>query len=120
MRDERMFLFDMLDRARLVVTFIGGYSYEKFQADRMAQEAVIRQLEVIGEAAKRITAETRAQLPALPFNEMARMRDLVVHVYWGIKLEIVWATATRDMRPLIDAIEPLLPPDIADPTSGIS
>ncbi len=119
MRDERTFLFDMLDRARPVDAFIGSRTYEDFQSDRMMQEAVIRQLEIIGEAAKRITPYTREQLPMLPFNEMARMRDLVAHVYWGIKVEIVWATATKDMLPLIQAIEPMLPPEVADQAGGL-
>ncbi|MGB7160819.1 MAG: DUF86 domain-containing protein [Tepidisphaeraceae bacterium] len=113
-----MFLFDMLDRAQLVVTFVSGRTYEQFQKNRMLQEAVIRQLEIIGEAAKQVTQPTRALLPSLPFNEMARMRDLVVHVYWAVKLEVVWMTATKDMQPLIDAIEPLLPPDVANVAGG--
>ena|SRR5688572_25406784 len=116
MRDERAFLFDMAERARRVIEFIGGSSHDQFMANVLLQEGVIRQLEIIGEAAKRITPATRAQLPSLPFSAMAKMRDLVAHVYWGVNLEIVWATATNDMRPLIDAIEPLLPPPGGGPT----
>lgn len=120
MRDERTFLWDMVKRARMAQRFIVGKTREAFLADQMVQEAVIRQLTVIGEAAKRVTPETRAKLPQLPFGQMAKMRDIVIHVYWDVQLDIVWTTATRDLVPLIEAIESLMgpvPDDSSKPSS---
>lgn len=109
MRDEKSFLWDMLDSARHVASYVAGKSFESFSADEVLQDAVIRRLSIIGEAAKKIPESTRTMLPALPFDAMSRMRDLMTHVYWGVKLEIVWDTATRDIPVLIRAFEGLPP-----------
>lgn len=111
MRDERAFLADMLFAARLAVRFIGNRTREEFMVDDLVREAVIRQITIIGEAARHISAETRQLLPQLPFSEMAAMRNVVVHVYWGVNLDIVWFTATADMAMLIAALETHLGPD---------
>jgi uncharacterized protein with HEPN domain len=110
MRDERAFLGDMLESARLVEQFVAGYTLEMFVADRKSQDAVIRRLAIIGEAAKKISPETRAALPGLPFEAMSGMRDILTHVYWGVKLDIVWETATRDIPSLITSLEKVFPP----------
>ena len=110
MRDERTFLWDMVRRARLALRFVEGKTREEFLGDRMLQEAVIRQITVIGEAAKKVTPEVRAKLPELPFSQMAKMRDIVIHVYWDVQLDIVWSTASRDLPPLVEAIESLIGP----------
>lgn len=98
----------------MALRFIGGKTRDEFLEDQMIQEAVIRQLTIIGEAAKKVTPETRAKLPQLPFGQMARMRDIVIHVYWDVQLDIVWTTATQDLAPLVEAIESLIGPASVD------
>ncbi len=117
MRDERAFLADMLFAARSAVRFVGIRTRDEFLADDVVREAVIRQITIIGEAARHISEPTRLSLPELPFAAMAAMRNVVVHVYWGVNLEIVWSTATSDMAVLIGALETHLGPD-ADAVGG--
>ncbi len=111
MRDERAFLADMLLAAQRIVRFIGNHTREEFLADEVVREAIIRQIAIIGEAARQVGKATRQTLPELPFDEMAAMRNLVVHVYWGVNLDIVWSTAKGDMATLIAALERHLKPD---------
>jgi uncharacterized protein with HEPN domain len=101
MRSEADFLQDMLDSALRLQREIAGKSYAQFQGDETIQDAVVLRLIVIGEAAKKISPATRALLPQLPFDEIARMRDVLSHVYWRINYQIVWDTATRDVPEVI-------------------
>ena len=70
----------------------------------------MRRLSIIGEAVRFVTEDTRTKLPQLPWNEMAKMRNVLVHVYFGVRLDLVWSTAINEMTPLIVALEGLLPP----------
>jgi uncharacterized protein with HEPN domain len=110
MRDETAFLFDMLDAAQLIQQYVTGLTRQQFDNDVKTQDAVIHRLTIIGEAAKKISQQTRLLLPTLPFDNMARMRDKVIHVYWRTEFDIVWDTASNDMQPLIDALLAMLPP----------
>lgn len=115
MRDERAYLWDMRESAQLATGYVAGKSREAFEADLMLQDAVVRRLSIIGEAAKKISPATRSQLPGLPFDEMARMRDVMTHVYWRVKLDILWDTAVDDLPRLIATLATILP---ADPPPG--
>ena len=104
MRSEADFLQDMLDSAERPQREIAGRTYAQFLSDETLQDAVVLRLIVIGEAAKKISPATRALLPQLPFDEIARMRDILSHVYWGINYQIVCETATRDVPEVIQHI----------------
>lgn len=101
MRNEVDFLQDMLDSALRLQREIAGKSYAQFLSNEAIQDAVVLRLIIIGEAAKKISPATRALLPQLPFDEIARMRDVLSHVYWRINYQIVWDTATRDVPEVI-------------------
>ena len=101
MRGEVEFLRDMLDSAIRLQREIAGKDYAAFVADEVLQDAVVLRLLIIGEAAKKVSASTRALIAGIPFNEIARMRDVMVHVYWRINHRIVWDTAIQDMPILI-------------------
>lgn len=101
MRGEDDFLKDMLDSATRLEREIAGKTYAQFLNDEAAQDAVVFRLIVIGEAAKKISPTTRASMPQLPFDAIARMRDVLSHVYWRIDYRIVWDTATRDIPEVI-------------------
>ncbi|HLA81219.1 MAG TPA: DUF86 domain-containing protein [Thermoleophilia bacterium] len=74
----------------------GGTTEEQFLADEKTQYAVVRALEVIGEAAKKVPAGFRSDHPELPWREVVAMRDKLVHDYFGVNAEVVWKTATED------------------------
>ncbi len=101
MRDESALIRDMLDSALRVQRQIANTTFDEFLADETMQDAVVLRLMVIGEAAKMISASTRALLPLLPFDDMVKMRNLLAHVYWNINYKIVWQTASVDIPDLI-------------------
>ena len=91
---QRAYLIDILRSAEAINEYITGYDLEGFMKDARTQDAVLRRpMMVIGEAAARLTPETRAQFDALPFHKIAGMRNRVVHDYGQIDLEIVWETS---------------------------
>ena len=79
--------------------------------DTQCQDSVIRRIEIIGEAARRISPEIRTAYPDIPWTEMIGMRNLMIHDYDDIDLEIVWSTVQRDLPRLIDLVGPLIPTD---------
>lgn len=86
-------------------------SEEAFLEDTQRQDSVIRRIEIIGEAARRISTETMAALPAIPWRSMVGMRNLLIHDYDDVDLQIVWQTAQHDLPRLITLIQPLVPPE---------
>ena len=105
------YLVDILEAARLVQTFVTGVDKEMFDADLMRQSAVARQIEIIGEATKRLSAEFKARHADIPWRQMAGMRDILIHAYNHVDLDEVWRTATIAIPSLIEHIEPLVPPE---------
>ena len=77
-------------------------------ADRMRQDAIIRKLEIIGEAVKQISDATRQRRPEIPWKQIAGMRDRLTHAYFGVDLGLVWRVVERDLQPLETAVEALL------------
>ena len=104
MRADRDFLDDILERIELTESFTAE-GREVFMASRMIQEAVIRNLEVIGEASRAVSEELRQKHPEVPWKQIAAFRNFVVHVYWDIKLERVWQIVERDLPPLKTQVE---------------
>ena len=105
-RDDAAIL-DILRAARLARTFVAGMDRHSFLADDKTQSAVVHQLLVIGEAAKRVSDSMRAAQPAVPWASMTGMRDKLIHEYDDVDLEEVWQTVARDLPSLIAALAPL-------------
>lgn len=91
---QAAFLLDILHSAQAIETYIRGYSRDKFLRDPKTQDAVLRRLLVIGEAAGQLSEETSALFGKLPFRKMAGLRNRVVHDYGHIDFAIVWDTVT--------------------------
>ena len=99
-RDWRLRVDDILDAITRIETYVTGLSFEQFQADQKTVDAVVRNLEVIGEAVRHLTTE-RADLPAdIPWADIAGMRSVLIHGYFGVDLSIIWHTVTHDLPPL--------------------
>jgi uncharacterized protein with HEPN domain len=77
-------------------------------ADSLVQDAVVRQLEIIGEATKKVSTVFREQHQAIPWSHMARMRDVLIHHYWEVDLDVLWTTLNRDLPRLAPLLEALL------------
>jgi uncharacterized protein with HEPN domain len=106
-RDVRDYIQDIADSTENVPGFVKGLSFTRFRSDLKTIYAVVKGLEVIGEATKRIPADFRRRYPRVPWSEMAKMRDKLVHDYFGIDLDVVWKTIREDiprLRPLIKSV----------------
>jgi uncharacterized protein with HEPN domain len=106
---DHSWLADMLEAARLIETFVKGVGREAFEKDLMRQSAVHRQLEIMGEAAKQVSPEFRAQHPEVPWRQIAGMRDVLIHAYRKVQADEVWRAATGSVPPLIEVLERLVP-----------
>ena len=105
------YLIDILMSARLALEYANGKTRDDFEADIQCQDAIIRRLEIIGEAARRLSAETQTMHPQLPWRAMTQMRNLVIHQYDDGDLSIVWDTVQKDLPPLITTLEQIVPPE---------
>jgi uncharacterized protein with HEPN domain len=103
-RDD-VYLRDILEAARLALRYAHGKTRQQFLEDVQLQDAVIRRLAIIGEAARRVSEPTRAALGRLPWHEMTGMRNIVVHEYDDVDLDVVWDAVTLDLEPLARAVE---------------
>ncbi len=91
----------MRSAAETALGYVAGCSFDDFCGDGMRCDAVLWQLMLLGEAAKRMSRDERAAEPGLPWREMSRMRDYLVHRYDSIRLEIVWETVTEDLPEVV-------------------
>jgi len=107
-REIRDYLNDILESIANIHEFTTEISCPEFIADKKTSLAVIRCLEIIGEAAKKIPADMRTQYPDLPWAAIAGMRDKLIHDYFGVDLEIVWTTVTDDLALLEKSILEIL------------
>ncbi len=108
MQRDKEYLLDILEAAKLALEYVRGKTREEFFNDLQCQDAVIRRLEVIGEAARRISEETQFSYPDLPWSDMIGMRNVMIHEYDDVDLVIVWETVHNDLPQLIDSLEKII------------
>lgn len=89
-RDYRLFVEDILDSIEKIEEFVADMNFDEFVNDDKTSSAVMRKLEIIGEATKNLPGDIRRKYKGLPWREMARMRDKITHGYFGINYRIVW------------------------------
>lgn len=102
------YVLDMLNAARLAHNFVTGVDKTAFMQDLMRQSAVLRQLEVMGEAAKQVSSSFKATYPHIPWRQIAGMRDILIHAYNRVDLEIVWTATQVSIPQLIPQLEALI------------
>lgn len=101
MSRDNAYLADILDAAKAIKRFTDGVTRDAFKANEEKYEAVNRKFEIIGEAARRLSSEARAGFPQIPWKLVTAMRNILIHDYDDVDLDIVWDTIQRDLPPLI-------------------
>jgi uncharacterized protein with HEPN domain len=101
-------LLDILEHIRVIGEHLQGVTHEAFMGDVLRQDAVLRRIEVIGEAATRLSPELRAAHPEVPWQQIRDMRNFLIHVYDQVNCDRVWDTVQQDLAPLRQAVEEML------------
>ncbi|MDD3627797.1 MAG: DUF86 domain-containing protein [bacterium] len=96
-KDNLVYLRHIYDAIDRIEDYTKDIEQTQFKENKMMQAAVIREIEIIGEASKRITEEFKKQHPKVPWKQMAGMRNKVIHDYFGVDIEIVWNTLKKDI-----------------------
>ena len=105
----------MVDAAREARTFIEGHTRSDLNHNRMLVLALVRLVEVVGEAASRVPSDTRMRIPSIPWPHVVAMRNRLIHGYYDVDLDRVWDTVVNDLPPLIAAVEEYLATDGDEP-----
>ncbi len=108
-KDPRVYLAHILECVQKIERFTAG-DQRRFLQEALVHDAVLRNLEIIGEAAKRLDDSYRRAHPEIPWRSMAALRDVLIHQYEGVDLERVWAIVQHELPALKQAISGLLPP----------
>ncbi len=118
-RDPRLFLTDMLESIEKVQRYTSGLSFDEFEANDMALDAVVRNLEIVGEAARQIPASVRERYNQIEWSRVVGFRNIVIHAYFAVDVEIVWTIATQRL-PALEAVlrEMLRDPGLQESDAG--
>jgi uncharacterized protein with HEPN domain len=109
-RDEA-YLLDILLAARRIQKYALGYDFQRFEDDEVLQDAIMRRIQIIGEAARKVSPEFKEAHPEIPWTDIIGMRHRLIHEYFQIITEKVWDTVVNDIPALISQVEPLVPPE---------
>lgn len=108
-RDPAVYIEDILRSAERIGAFMAGLSRDQFFADIKTQDAVVRNLEVIGEAVKRLPDDLRRKHPEIEWRRIAGLRDILIHAYFGIDLEVVWNIINDKLPGFVSSIRNIEP-----------
>ncbi|HOU14342.1 MAG TPA: DUF86 domain-containing protein [Anaerolineae bacterium] len=103
-RSDKELLQDISEASKRIQTYISGITYTTFLDDKKTQDAVIRNLEIIGEATKNLSTNLRSTYSTIPWRSIARMRDRLIHGYFGVNVDIVWDIITAELGELTKQI----------------
>lgn len=107
-KEDRISLLHMLDSAREAVSFIAHKTRASLDKDRRLVLALVKSIEIIGEAAVRVSVESQKALPSIPWQDIIGMRNRLIHAYFDINLDILWQTVIEDLPLLINKLERIL------------
>ncbi len=99
---------DIREAIQRIAVYTAGLDYEQFMQDNKTQDAVVRNLEIIGEATKNLSSRLRRVYAQIPWKDLAGMRDKMIHHYFGINYEIVWTIAKEELPDLLSQIQDIL------------
>jgi len=106
--EDTVRLQHMRDAAQQAIAFTEGYSQEDLERDEVMTLAVVRLIEIIGEAAKNVSAEVQSSSPEIPWKQIKGTRDRLAHAYFDINLDIIWGIVSRGLKPLVHNLEKAL------------
>lgn len=109
MSDDDAYLVDMLNAVRQALEYVGGVDKDAFLRNRMMQDAVVRQLEILGEAASRVSEGVRTAHPEIDWSGPVSLRNVLIHQYRRINLDRVWETIESDLPGLASGLQQLVP-----------
>jgi len=106
-RSVDLYLDDLIEAGKAILSYVDNISFEEFKTDRMRQSAVIREFEIIGEAVGKLPDELKMSSPDVAWQDIKDFRNLLAHEYFGVDLEIVWQVVQTDLPALIRQVESL-------------
>ena len=107
-KDDAIRLRHMLDAAQEAIEFVQGHARVRLDDDRKLVLALVKAIEIIGEAAFQVSQSTREQLPGIPWDDIIGTRHRLVHAYFDINLDILWRTVQGDLPPLLEELREIL------------
>ena len=107
-KDPRVFIDHILECIELIEDYLSDKTMDEFLASSQLQDAVIRRIEIIGEATKKLPQDFKEKYPDIPWREMSGMRDIIVHEYFGVDLKLTWRVAKKDIKELKLKLEQLI------------
>jgi len=107
-KDDSVYLRHILDSISRIEEYTRDIRYEDFMDNHLIQDGVIRQIEIIGEATKRLSREIRGTHPEIPWKDIVGMRDKLIHDYFGADLDAVWDTVERDIPTLKNQLKDII------------
>jgi uncharacterized protein with HEPN domain len=108
LKSAKPFLEHILASVEVIEDYVDGKTFDDFSGDVKLQDAVMRRMEIVGEAAKNVPQEFKKEHPGMPWAEMAGMRDMLIHHYFGVSLRVVWDTAKENLPPLKEKVGKIL------------
>jgi uncharacterized protein with HEPN domain len=99
-RDNRLYIADIIKSIDAIEEYVAGLAEEEFKSNLMKQDAVARRIEIIGEASKNLTSEYKKKHAEIPWRKIAGMRDILVHAYFGVNIDRIWAVMKKDLPQL--------------------
>jgi uncharacterized protein with HEPN domain len=109
-RNDKLYIYDIAECCKRIEQYISEINEDEFQENYLVQDAVVRNIEIIGEAAKNLSEDIRKNNPQVEWRDIMRMRDKIAHQYFRVDLETVWRTAAEDIPKLKPEIQKILSP----------
>jgi uncharacterized protein with HEPN domain len=117
LRDDLVRLRHMLDSAREALSYTAGRKRSDLEHDRMLVHSLVRNIEIVGEAAARVSPECRADTTSIPWADIVGMINRLIHAYFDVNLDLVWDTAQDDLPPLVAELEKTISRQNQDPSN---
>jgi uncharacterized protein with HEPN domain len=108
LKPDSVRLQHMIDAANEALSFIAGKSKSELKTDRALALALVKSIEIVGEAASKVSRELRSKSPEIPWTDIVAMRNRLIHSYFDVNLDIVWQTVTDELPPVVEQIQKLL------------
>ena len=105
MKDDSIYLKHILEAIESIESYLNSFTYESFVKDKRTIDAVVRELEIIGEASNNLTDDFKNNYPKIPFRDIVDMRNVLTHEYFGVNTKIVWDTCEKNLPELKEIIK---------------